>query len=314
MFPPCPSSKPSASPSSPSWAAKLRSFFTLLGIIVSVGVPGRRGGGHPGHERLREGEPHRRHDRHQRVPGAPHPDRARAAATTRWCGRSPSAADHHAGGRRGGAAARFPTPRRSRCSRAGPPRSATCSYREPDGGRRAGLRRDPALPDRAGLPLRRRRAAGRPGRPRAPAGRGAGLRRGRQAVRRSRRRPSGARSGSAGRELRVKGVIAKKGRVLGQSFDGFVLIPLTHLRERCTAAGRPRRSRSRCATPTRSPARWPAPRRRCGWPTGCGPAEPNDFTVDKADALVAFWNEPHPGAVHRDPRRGRASGSWSAAS
>ena len=39
------------------------------------------------------------------------------------------------------------------------------------------------------------------------------------------------------------------------------------------------------------PRRWTAPRRRCGWPTGSGPAKPNDFTVDKADALVAFWRD-----------------------
>jgi len=34
------------------------------------------------------------------------------------------------------------------------------------------------------------------------------------------------------------------------------------------------------------------------------PGEPNDFTVDKADALVAFLAAAHPGVVHRDPRRG----------
>jgi putative ABC transport system permease protein len=31
----------------------------------------------------------------------------------------------------------------------------------------------------------------------------------------------------AGRELQVKGVIARKGRVLGQSFDTFILLPFT---------------------------------------------------------------------------------------
>ena len=46
-------------------------------------LPGGRRRHHPGHERLREGEPHRRDDRHQRLPGAPHADRGRASWTTR---------------------------------------------------------------------------------------------------------------------------------------------------------------------------------------------------------------------------------------
>ena len=42
------------------WTSKLRSFFTLLGILVSVGFPGRRRRHHPGHECLRERDAHRR--------------------------------------------------------------------------------------------------------------------------------------------------------------------------------------------------------------------------------------------------------------
>ena len=51
-------------------ANTLRSFFTLLGIIVSVALP--RGGGrhHPGDECVREGEHRRRDDRHEHLPGA----------------------------------------------------------------------------------------------------------------------------------------------------------------------------------------------------------------------------------------------------
>ena len=36
---------------------------------------------------------------------------------------------------------------------------------------------------------------------------------------------------------------------------------------------------------------WRAPKRRCASRTASGPGEENDFTVDKADALVAFWRQ-----------------------
>ena len=92
----------------------------------------------------------------------------------------------------------------------------------------------------------------------------------------------------AGREFTVKGVIAPKGRVLGQSFDGFALLPLTSFEavygRRLTtvisvkvaeaAALRPAMDRAEEAMRLAHRLR---------------PGEPNDFAVDKADALVSFW-------------------------
>lgn len=86
----------------------------------------------------------------------------------------------------------------------------------------------------------------------------------------------------------VAGVVAKKGRVLGQSFDGFVLLPLPTFE---MIYGRRK-------TTTIS-VKMPAPEQ-----IGAGmaraeeamrqahrlrPGQDNDFTVETADALVAFW-------------------------
>ena len=92
----------------------------------------------------------------------------------------------------------------------------------------------------------------------------------------------------AGYELTVKGVIAKKGRVLGQSFDGFVLIPFTTFesmygRRKTTVVSVKMASADAIddAMARTEEAMRVAHRLR--------PGESNDFTVDKADALVAFW-------------------------
>jgi putative ABC transport system permease protein len=92
----------------------------------------------------------------------------------------------------------------------------------------------------------------------------------------------------AGRELQVKGVIAKKGRVLGQSFDTFILLPLTTFesmygRRKTTVVSVKMRSADAIdgAMGRAEEAMRLAHRLR--------PGEDNDFTVDKADALVAFW-------------------------
>ncbi len=93
-----------------------------------------------------------------------------------------------------------------------------------------------------------------------------------------------------GRELAVKGVIAPKGRLLGQSFDAFVLLPFSTFE---AAYG----SRKTTVVSVKMPdaesieegmvkaeeAMRIAHRLR--------PGEPNDFAVDKADALIAFWKE-----------------------
>jgi putative ABC transport system permease protein len=92
----------------------------------------------------------------------------------------------------------------------------------------------------------------------------------------------------AGNEITIKGVTARKGRVLGQSFDGFVLLPLTTFESmygrrltttvsvKMTEAGQLPDAMARAEEAMRLAHR-------------LRPAEPNDFTLDKADALVAFW-------------------------
>ncbi|NNG16079.1 MAG: FtsX-like permease family protein [Gemmatimonadales bacterium] len=92
----------------------------------------------------------------------------------------------------------------------------------------------------------------------------------------------------AGREFTVKGVIAQKGRVLGQSFDGFVLLPLSTFESiygrRKTTVISVKMNHAEAVAPGMSRAEEAmrlAHRLR--------PGEENDFTVDKADALVEFW-------------------------
>lgn len=92
----------------------------------------------------------------------------------------------------------------------------------------------------------------------------------------------------AGREFTIVGVIASKGKTLGQSFDGFVLMPLPMFESiwgrRQTAvvsvkmddASQVAGAMARAEEAMRLAHR-------------LGPREPNDFTVDKADALAAFW-------------------------
>jgi len=91
-----------------------------------------------------------------------------------------------------------------------------------------------------------------------------------------------------GREMTVKGVVAQKGRVLGQSFDSFVMIPLpvfeamygrrltTVVSVKMPDAGSVPSGMERAEEAMRLAHR-------------LRPGEENDFTVDKADALVAFW-------------------------
>ena len=91
-----------------------------------------------------------------------------------------------------------------------------------------------------------------------------------------------------GREMAVKGVIARKGRVLGQSFDSFVMLPLSTFEaiygRRLTTVVSVKMENAEAlpdAMARAEEAMRIAHRLR--------PGEANDFTVDKADALVAFW-------------------------
>lgn len=101
-------------------------------------------------------------------------------------------------------------------------------------------------------------------------------------------RAVGRRIRVAGRELTVKGVVEKKGRVLGQSFDGFILLPFSTFESmygrRKTTVVSVKMGDPGAIAPGMDRAEEAmrlAHRLR--------PGESNDFTVDKADALVAFW-------------------------
>jgi putative ABC transport system permease protein len=90
------------------------------------------------------------------------------------------------------------------------------------------------------------------------------------------------------REYVIKGVVAKKGRVLGQSFDAFALLPITTFE---ASYGR-RRTTTISVKMARAEDLVPAMARAeeaMRLAHGLRPGEPNDFSVDKADALVAFW-------------------------
>ena len=92
----------------------------------------------------------------------------------------------------------------------------------------------------------------------------------------------------AGREMTVKAVTAKKGRVLGQSFDGFALLPLTTFEN---IYGR--RLTTTVSVKMHDASDLPDAMLRAEEAMRLAhrlrPGEPNDFTLDKADALVAFW-------------------------
>jgi putative ABC transport system permease protein len=91
-----------------------------------------------------------------------------------------------------------------------------------------------------------------------------------------------------GAEFTVKGVIAKKGTVLGQSWDGFVMLPFTSFeavygRRRTTviAVKMPDAARVADAMHRAQEAMRIAHRLR--------PGEPDDFTIDAAEGLITFW-------------------------
>ena len=92
----------------------------------------------------------------------------------------------------------------------------------------------------------------------------------------------------AGLELVIKGVIAKKGRVLGQSFDGFALLPISTFE---SVYGR--RLTTTVSVKMHDATELPEAMGRAEEAMRLAhqlrPGIENDFTVDKADALVAFW-------------------------
>jgi len=88
----------------------------------------------------------------------------------------------------------------------------------------------------------------------------------------------------------VKGVTAKKGNVLGQSFDGFALLPISTFesvygrRQTLTISVKMHSAGVLSDAMARSQEAMRSARR-------LRPNEPDDFTVDKADALVEFWTD-----------------------
>jgi putative ABC transport system permease protein len=93
---------------------------------------------------------------------------------------------------------------------------------------------------------------------------------------------------AGGRELIVKGVIQKKGRMLGQSFDGFILLPFSTFeslygRRKTTVVS------VKMANADAIPDAMARAEEAMRVAHRLRPGEANDFTVDKADALVAFW-------------------------
>jgi putative ABC transport system permease protein len=94
----------------------------------------------------------------------------------------------------------------------------------------------------------------------------------------------------AGREMRVKAVTARKGRVLGQSFDGFALVPISTFE---SIYGR--RKTTTVSVKMVSADQLPEAMARAEEAMRLAhrlrPTERNDFAVDKADALVAFWRD-----------------------
>jgi putative ABC transport system permease protein len=93
-----------------------------------------------------------------------------------------------------------------------------------------------------------------------------------------------------GREVTVKGVIAPKGRLLGQSFDAFVLLPFTTFE---AAYGRRKTTvvSVKMATADAIDGAMARAEEAMRVAHRLRPGEENDFTVDKADAFVAFWKQ-----------------------
>lgn len=93
---------------------------------------------------------------------------------------------------------------------------------------------------------------------------------------------------ASGLPLTVTGVVARKGAVLGQSFDGFVMFPITTFE-----AVYGRRQTTVISVKMRPGAVIEEGMARAEealrLSRGLRPGEENDFTIDKADALVAFW-------------------------
>lgn len=91
-----------------------------------------------------------------------------------------------------------------------------------------------------------------------------------------------------GSRFTVIGVIAKKGRVLGQSFDGFVMLPLTSFE---MLYGRRKTNTVSVKMPSAEDVADGMARAEGAMRAAhhLRPGEESDFSIDTADALVEFW-------------------------
>ncbi|MEX2157009.1 MAG: ABC transporter permease [Gemmatimonadales bacterium] len=101
-------------------------------------------------------------------------------------------------------------------------------------------------------------------------------------------RAPGRRIRVQGSEFTIKGVIAKKGTVLGQSWDGFVMLPITTFeslygrRQTTVISVKMHRADQVGGAMLRAEEAMRIAHR-------LRPGEDNDFTVDTAEGLIAFW-------------------------
>jgi putative ABC transport system permease protein len=88
--------------------------------------------------------------------------------------------------------------------------------------------------------------------------------------------------------VEIVGVAGRKGRVLGQSFDGFVLLPLTVFE---TIYGRRNATTIsvKMADPSLIADGMSRAEEAMRLSRGLRPADENNFSIDAADALVDFW-------------------------
>ena len=91
-----------------------------------------------------------------------------------------------------------------------------------------------------------------------------------------------------GHHFTVVGVVAKKGRVLGQSFDGFVLLPLTTFE---SIYGRRQTTTVSVKMPTAEQVAEGMALAEGAMRTAhrLRPGAESDYTIETADALVEFW-------------------------
>jgi putative ABC transport system permease protein len=93
-----------------------------------------------------------------------------------------------------------------------------------------------------------------------------------------------------GNQFTVVGVVAKKGRVLGQSFDGFVMLPITQFE-----AMYGRRATNTISVKMHEASEVAPAMQRAEEAMRIShrlrPAEDNNFSVETADALIAFWKK-----------------------